>query len=287
MNSKDNRIITLSQYGNVLVNSRDVGIARGSGNWNPPDRFEQSTNRGNAYMNAYPMFNKENKEFPEPSDSENLNSIGYNLSDDLRKRAYVVGSTGLHSETASWNRSEPDGIQGENNKYVEWALKSAAPGGMTATPILVYFFSTDNVNYLQNRIKSEVKKHSGHDINNQSIDELLIIMRANLLYAYSGWLPNENNPDKITDRGEKKYSLEDRLTRLNKSVIEEGVKQVLSGINMYNKYLLDKSSLPMPLSMPVYTSMSGSRELMPPIGFNSGLEKTIAAQSFNQRFNII
>ncbi len=283
MNSKDNRIITLSQYGNVLMNSKDVGIARGSGNWNPPDRFEQSTNRGNAYMNAYPMFSKDNKQQPEPSDSEVLNSVGYNLSDDLRKRAYVVGSTGLHSETAMWNRSEP----GEDNKYVEWALKSAAPGGMTATPMLVYFFSTDNVNYLQDRIRSEVKKHSGHDVNNQSVDELLIIMRANLLYAYSGWLPNENSPNKITDRGEKKHSLEDRLTRLNKSVIEEGVKQVLSGISMYNKYILDKSSLPMPLSMPVYTSMSGSRELMPSIGFNSGLDRTIASQSFNQRFNVI
>ena len=64
-------------------------------------------------------------------------------------------------------------------------------GGMMPTPLAIYFFSTDNINYLQDRTKQEVKKHTGQVINNQSVDELITIMINKLLYAYSGWLPNE------------------------------------------------------------------------------------------------
>jgi hypothetical protein len=283
MNQSDNNILTLDQYGNTLTSSSNAAKQRGSGNFNPPPRWEQSIDRGNAMMNSYQIYNEG---LPAPMDMNNNNETDFNspsqMGDDLRKRAYVVGNTGLHAESGSWNRSEFEGAQ---NQYVEWALKSAIPGGITPTPLLIYFFSTENVDYIQNRIKNEVKKHTGTEINNQSIDELLIIMRSNLLYAYSGWLPNNSN--KITDRGPKECSLEERLSRLNKSVIEESVKQVLSGINAYKQYTKDISSMPMPLSMPVYTSMSGSRELSENIGFNSGHERTIASQSYNQRFNII
>jgi len=276
-----------------------IAMARGSGNWSAPPRWEQTTNRGNSWMNAYPLYtNQENKKnprnpiMPEPIDINNLGLAHFNTPSDegdaLRKRVYQVGSTGLHSETpGSWNNPE---FQGAQNQYVEWALKSLLQGGMMPTPMVVYFFSTENVNYLQDRTKQEIKKHTGQDISNQSVDELLIIMRNKVLYAYSGWLPNEasqGGPNAITDRGEKPCGLEGRLVRLNKSVLEETVKQVLSGINMYKQFNKDQSSLPMPLSLPTYTSMSGSRELSESIGFNSGLERTVAAQSFNQRYNII
>jgi hypothetical protein len=300
MNSNDNRILTFAEYGTILVPSKEVGMARGSGNWNPPPLWEQSTNRGPAYQNAYPLYvEQQNKEFkpknpfnPEPLDVNNLDLAHFNtpsdLGDTLRKRVYQVGSTGLHSEPLnSWNNPEFEGAQ---NQYVEWALKALVQGGMTATPLVIYFFSTENVNYLQERTKQEIKKHTGTDINNQSVDELLIIMRNKILYAYSGWLPNEasqGGPNAITDRGEKPCSLENRIIRLNKSVLEETVKQVLSGINQYKQFIKDQSSLPMPLSLPVYASMSGSRELSESIGFNSGLDRTIAAQSFNQRYNIL
>jgi hypothetical protein len=297
MNSNDNQILRLAQYGNILVPSKELAMARGSGNFNPPPIWEQSTNRGYAWEDAYPMYikqsnnNSDSKHIfsPEPIDTDNIGLADFNtpsdMGDVLRKRAYRVGSTSLHSEPAdSWNNSE---FQGAQNQYVEWALKALIPGGITPTPLLVYFFSTENVNYLQDRTKQEVKKHTETNINNQSVDELLIIMRNKLIYAYSGWLPNETNSDKLTNRGEKPCDLEMRLSRLNKSVIEETVKQVLSGINMYKQFVKDQSSMPMPLSIPVYTSMAGSRELSESIGFNSGLERTIAAQSFAERYNIL
>ncbi len=299
MNSSDDSILTLAQYGTVLVPSKELAMARGSGNFNPPPRWEQSTDRGNSWMNAYPLYtDQENKKnprnpiMPEPIDVNDLSIAHFNtpsdMGDSLRKRVYQVGSTGLHSEPpGSWNNQE---FQGAQNQYVEWALKALAQGGMMPTPLVIYFFSTENVNYLQERTKQEIKKHTNKVISPQSIDELLIIMRNNLLYAYSGWLPNETSqggPNAITDRGEKPCSLENRLFRLNKSVLEETVKQVLSGINMYKQFVKDQSSLPMPMSLPVYTSMSGSRELSESIGFNSGHDRTLAASSFSQRYNII
>lgn len=299
MNPSDNSILTLAQYGTVLTPSKEVALARGSGNWNPPPFYYQSTDRGNSWENAYPLYtDQHNKQFPknptvpEPIDVHNLDLAHFNtpsdMGDTLRKRVYQVGSTGLHSEPpGSWNNPE---FQGAQNQYTEYALKALMQGGMMPTPLAIYFFSTDNINYLQNRTKQEIKKHTGQDINNQSVDELITIMINKLLYAYSGWLPNEasqGGPNAITDRGEKPCSLENRLFRLNKSVLEETVKQVLSGINQYKQFIKDQSSLAMPLSLPVYTSMAGSRELSESIGFNSGIERTIAMSSFSQRYSII
>ena len=299
MNSSDNNILTLAEYGTILTPSKEVAMARGSGNWNPPPFYYQTTDRGNSWMNAYPMYtDQQNKQFPknpvmpEPIDVHDIGLAHFNtpsdMGDVLRKRVYQVGSTGLHSEPpGSWNNTE---FQGAQNQYTEYALKALMQGGMMPTPFAIYFFSTENINYLQNRTKQEVKKHTGQIINDQSIDELITIMINKMLYAYSGWLPNEpseGGPNAITNRGEKPCALETRLSRLNKSVLEETVKQVLSSLNMYKQFIKDQSSLPMPLSLPVYTSMSGSRELCPSIAYNSGLEKTIAVQSFNQRFNIL
>jgi hypothetical protein len=284
MNSNDNSILTFAQYGNILVPSKDLAKQRGSGNFNPPPLWSQSTNRGPAMMNA---FDKNKQGLPLPVDPSSSNSAFLNdpqeFGDDLRKRAYVVGSTGLHSDTVSW--TVPSIGNGAQNKYVEWALKSLMPGGITSTPLLLYFFSTENVNYIQNRTRNEVQKHTGIQVNNQSIDEILIIMRNHMINAYSGSLPN--NSGKITNRGPKECSIEERLIRLNKSVIEEIVSQIFSGINQYKQYTKDISSLPMPLSQPVYTSMSGSRQLTENIGFNSALEQNVYQQSFNQRYNIL
>jgi hypothetical protein len=273
----------------VLAPIDQVAKARGLGQFNPPPLFEQSTNRGKAYMNAFSLSGLSNESMPVGSEESNYSSEPQSLNDQFRNTEYKVGSTGMHDEVGNWNRKE---FQGADNQYVQWALKALVNGGITPTPMITFFFSTDNVDYIQSRIKTEVKKNTGTDIADQSIDELLIIMRNAAIYGYSGWLPSNSNGSvansgNLTNRGEQACSLEEKISRLNKSVIEEAVKQVFSGINQYKLYYKDQSSLPMPLSLPVYTSMSGSRELSESIGFNSGLERSVAAQSFNQRYNII
>lgn len=248
-------------YGLVLHDKPEVNEKRSIGKWNPPPYFY---NQGNYHapekhaFGATVMNNKSTTDFNTPGESADL----------LRQRVFQVGSSYFRTEKSSWDAS--------GNRYADYALKALVQGGMAPNPLAVYFFSEDNVHYIQERMKQEVLKHSGQEINNQSIDELLTIMINKILYAYTGILP-----DNVS------CSLEDRLSLLNKAVLEEIVKQVLSGINAYKAYYADASSLPVPMDRPTLSSMSGSRTLMPDLGYDSGLGKTIAANSFNQRYNII
>lgn len=281
----------LAQHGNILAPATEVAQQRGSGNFELPPIWEQSTDRGYAWENAYPMYvkkmnatrSKENPKgfspvMPEAVNMDNISLAHFNtpsqLGDDLRKRAYQVGSTGFHAQPdGNWN---PD-------QYTLWALRSMQ---LTPNTLLNFFFNKENVDYLQKRTIEEVKRIRGEEIAPQSIDDLLIIMRNKYIYAMSGWLPQENNPNFPHNRGPAPCSLENRLTRLNKSVLEETVKQVFSGIDQYKQYIKDQASLPMPLSLPVLTTMKGSRELSENIAFNSGMDRTLAANSFNMRYNL-
>lgn len=282
-----NGIKTLAQYGNIMVNSTDLAMMRGTGAFNPPPKYVQSTDRGNSFQNAYPMYAVDeilgNREIlPYPIDMNNMGAAKfdteYDLLDAFNKREYVVGDTGFHNTLPS----EYGGV-GES-KYVEWASKALK---LAPNPFMIYYFSNENVDYLQKRTISEIKRIRNIDINPQSVDELLIIMRSHFFYALQGWLPASSNPNVPQNRGEKSCALETRLSRLNKSTIEETVKQVLSGIDQYKLYTKDIQSLPIPLSHPTYTTMAGSRQLSENIGFNNGHEKTLASNSYNMRFNII
>lgn len=285
----------IAQHGTVLAPGTEVAQQRGTGNFDLPSRWEQSTDRGYAFKNAYPIYLESQKNSnvsgfspvaPKPSDPGNSILADFNtpseLGDKLRKRAYQVGSTGMHSEPlGSWDRPE---FQGVEDQYTEWAIKALQ---MAPNTLLVFFFNKENVNYIQNRIIQEVKRIKGKTINEQSIDELLIIMRNKFAYALNGWLPQSYEPDYAHSRGPTTCSLEGRLTRLNKSVIEEGVKQVLSGIDQYKQYMKDNGSIAMPLDRPTYTSMKGARVLSENVGYNSGHERTLASNSFNERYNIL
>jgi hypothetical protein len=129
-------------------------------------------------------------------------------------------------------------------------------------------------------------------------------MRNKYLYAQSGWLPYAGDKNKVYARGtiinpgnksDRAYSsttggctsLEEQIKRLNRSVLEECVKQVFSGLDAYSQYYKDASSLPLPLTHPVLTTMKGSNVLQENIGFESGHDMSKSISSFNQRFNII
>ena len=158
-----------------------------------------------------------------------------------------------------------------------------------------FFFSSENIDYLQNRIVSDIKKIKKVDISKQSVDELLIIMRNYYSKALCGWLPHapygttgKGNPNEVYSRGETPCTIEQQLSRLNKAVLEETIKQIFpSGADMYMQYYKDASSLPLPLTHPTYTSQKGSRVLSENVGFNNGHEYTKSVASYNERYNIL
>jgi len=269
----------VAQYGNTVIDAKSNALLRGTGKYNPPPIFEQTTDRGNAYVNALNIY-----ENTSPMMSGSDTAVIYeDKLEEWHKRSpesYKVGSTGMHPEApGSWDRT-PFG----ESEYQHWARASV---NQTPSSLLNFFFHKNNIEYIQDRIISEVKRIKKIDVSKQSVDELLIIMRNHYQKALTGWLPHEGNPNDVYPRGETPCSLEGQLSRLNKSVLEETVKQVISGSDMYQQYYKDASSLPLPLTHPTLTTMKGSRVLSENVGFNNGHEFTESIQSYNERFNIL
>lgn len=271
-----------AQYGNIIIPSNTNAFLRGSGGFNPPPNYEQTTDRGRNYINALNVYENSQEGKNVKSDYATLPIYQTQL-DNMEKQGnkhFQVGSTGIHPEQfGSWNRSEFG-----SDMYQDWGRKSVQ---QDPSNLNTFFFSSENIDYLQDRIVSEIKRIKKVDISKQSVDELLIIMRNYYTKALSGWLPHEGDPNKVYSRGETPCSIEEQLSRLNKAVLEETIKQVLSGVDMYFEYYKQASSLPLPLSLPTYTSEKGSRVLSENVGFNSGHEFTKSVDSYNQRYNIL
>jgi Family of unknown function (DUF5761) len=295
----------LNYYGTVMVQADDLAKTRGKGLFNEVPKKEQTTDRGRAYQNALEVYAKsvnyiDDKKLKEKMYDKYEKSWATveGLLDQDKREPYVVGSSYHPEQPGSWNTPDFEFSRGDN-QYIVWACNSM---NMQPNPLLNFLFSTDNVNYIQQQIVDEVYRIRQVQIAKQSTDELLIIMRNKYQYALSGWLPRDiNNLSKVYPRGDVKNpnglaydsnssgcsNLEFQLLQINRSILEECIKQVLSGIDSYLQYYKDASSLPMPLSRSVYVSSKGSNELLPNIAFESGHENTKIASSFNQRFNII
>jgi hypothetical protein len=261
-----------AQYGNIIIDAKVNAKLRGTGNYNPPPNYEQTVDRGNAYVEALNVYSRNNPNIPEP---QTLNETQLNS-----KQIYEVGNTGFHPQQfESWDRT-----QFGESEYQNWARSSVQQDPNT---LLNFFFANENVDYIQDRIVSEVRRIKKVEISKQSVDELLIIMRNHYQRALSGWLPHENSKTSVYPRGEAECSLTSQISRLNKSVLEECVKQIVGGVDMYKQYYKDASSLPIPLSHPTYVTQKGSMVLSESVGFSNGHAMTRSIDSYNQQYNIM
>ena len=279
-------VTTIGQYGNVMTSSKELALNRGSGAFNPPPTRDQTTNRGNSYMNAY---NKFVEGRPEGFKQQTQLQTPIQELDRDNKTALVVGSSEFHPQTSnSWNSRGYEGSRSEEmDQYTYWAQKSLQ---LDPNPLMIYFFNKKNIEYLLERMVTEIKRIRNISINKQSIDELLIIMRNNYIYALSGWMKTEGVGDNtvLPRGGNKPCSLITKISNLNKSVLQECIKQILSGIDGYKQYYKDASSLPLPLEHPRQTTMKGSKVLSERVGLqDNSLEYTNSVNSYNQRYNIL
>ena len=121
-------------------------------------------------------------------------------------------------------------------------------GTWERSPVSDAFFSQENVAAVQAGIRRYVydKSHpKGYVIDDQSADELKIIMRA-MYYQYA-----KNNPKDISGQ----------VSELNQLVINWSGPHILSAVDHYVYYLKDIDTLPIPLSHPVHLTSAGSRTL--------------------------
>lgn len=113
------------------------------------------------------------------------------------------------------------------------------------------FFSSRNVDAIQNAIRKEVHARSGskgYVIDNQSVDELKIIMRS-LYLQYA-----RNSPHDISGQ----------VAELNTRVVDWCVPNILSAVDHYQYYLQDIQSMPVPLARSVHMSRAGTKSV--PLG---------------------
>ncbi len=99
-------------------------------------------------------------------------------------------------------------------------------------------------------IKNTVYKESNFKwmIDDQSIDELKIIMRAQFLQFA------QNRPDNI----------DKQVDALNKLVVEWAAPRIMSEVQQYMYYLNDITHMPQQISLPVSMSSAGTKSF--PLG---------------------
>jgi len=110
------------------------------------------------------------------------------------------------------------------------------------------FFSKANVTLIQNGIRRYVFDRSqpkGYIIDDQSVDELKIIMRA-MFYQYAKNLPHD---------------IPGQVDELNRRVIAWSGPHILSAVDHYVYYLKDIDTMPVPLAHPALLSRAGSKTL--------------------------
>jgi hypothetical protein len=121
-------------------------------------------------------------------------------------------------------------------------------GNWESTPVSSAFFSVENVERLQQLIRKGVFDRSqpkGYVIDNQSTDELKIIMRA-IYYQYARNLPQDIGA---------------QLDDLNNKVCNWSVPHILSAVDHYYFYINDISHLPIPMAQPQHLSRAGTKSL--------------------------
>ncbi len=118
-------------------------------------------------------------------------------------------------------------------------------GNMTANLLNQTFFSPANVQIIQNKLRREVYDRSGGEfmISPQSVDELMIVMRA--MYFQYG----KNRDTQIREQ----------VAELNDLVAEWCVPKILAECSMHKTYLHDIQHLPVPLAHPVLMTMAGTK----------------------------
>jgi hypothetical protein len=121
--------------------------------------------------------------------------------------------------------------------------KAVLKGSWEANPVSNAFFSPENIRSIQRQIKATVKSKGGYTIDDQSVDELQIIMRSFYL-QYAKNLPT-NIPGQVAE--------------LNKLVVDWSVPAIISEVEMHIHYQKDIDKLPEPLSHPQWMSGAGSR----------------------------
>ena len=210
-------------------------------------------------MDLTQLENKENKTVFHPSIFE-ISSNDKPL--DKRTLQSITKQRGqrLTSETiekmispGSFNFTTDDNkVSGSNTRYLFKNLYGE-------TPLTFLFFSDKNIENIQNILRYNVYKETKYIIDNQSTNELMIIMRSLFLeYSAHPKLLDESMSDDEKRLLLEKYTIE--VARLNKIVVDAILPKVVSQIQQYVDYLRDAGKQPYQMDNPKNESVQGMKQ---------------------------
>ncbi len=107
------------------------------------------------------------------------------------------------------------------------------------------FFSDKNITKIQNNIRYSIFKQLNFKISNQSIHELLIIMRSVFLQN------SKNLPNNIPKQ----------ISVLNNLVIKSIMPNLVSSVKQFDSYISDINTLPVPMEHPENIASAGKRTI--------------------------
>lgn len=148
--------------------------------------------------------------------------------------------------------SNQESLSGSNTRFLFRNLYGE-------TLLTFLFFSKQNIQNIQNIVKSVVHRETNYVIDDQSVNELLIIMRAIFLeYSLHPKLITENMSKEERSELFKKYTVE--VQRLNLIVVNQIVPKIVSQLQQYLDYLRDASEQPVYMDKPVLDSVKGQKQ---------------------------
>ena len=150
------------------------------------------------------------------------------------------GRVNALSEVLNYNlKATPNNLTENNTNIIS--------RNMSCTNVSAIFFSDNNVDLLQLGIRNKILNLSNgkYRIGKQSDVDLKIIMRS--IYFQHGKNTNNNVNAQVLD--------------LNTRVIDWCVPEIISNIKQSDKYIMDISTLPVPLDRPDLTTQKGLRTL--------------------------
>lgn len=147
---------------------------------------------------------------------------------------------------------DDDSVSKSNTKYLFKNL-------YTETLLTQMFFSEQNIKNIQNLLRLLTYKETKYVISDQSVTELLIIMRS-IFLEYSSHPPIINKNMSSTDKEKVLKMYKNEVSRLNEIVLNYVVPKVVSQIQQYINYLEDASSQPYQMDLPKNVSSAGTRQ---------------------------
>lgn len=151
----------------------------------------------------------------------------------------------------SYKLTEPEGLSGSNTNSLFKNLYGE-------TLLTFLFFSSDNINNIQKLIRMYIFKEMKEIVDNQSNNDLMIIMRSIFLTYSEHPMPiDDSMSDTEKNQLLKSYTIE--VNRLNQIVIDTCIPLVASQLQQYLTYLHDASTPLHIMDKPVNTSVSGTK----------------------------